>query len=92
MSETTWKKSPQYQRIIEILKDYWLEEPDELKVRVQMDFIKANGEKQSKCICWENPNYTRPRSLEIVALSDMDDAYFKRKEAEFWDISNYRRK
>lgn len=52
-----WRNSIQYQRIIEILEDYWLNEPNELKVRVTMDFIKATGEEQHKCITWINPDY-----------------------------------
>ena len=56
MAQNNRKNSPEYQRILEILSDYWLTEPDELKVRVTMDFVKANGEAQSKCITWVNPN------------------------------------
>jgi len=56
MSRDKWRTAPEYQRILEILSDYWLTEPDELKVRVTMDFVKANGETQSKCITWVNPN------------------------------------
>ena len=56
-----WSDSWQCQRIQEILKDYWLSEPDELYVGVDMTFLKANGEWQKKHIVWFNPNYKRKR-------------------------------
>lgn len=94
MAKANWKKSEHYQRIIEILDAYWLSEPDELKVRVNMDFIKANGETQRKSIVWINPNYkyTDPMDDFVVSLADMNEEYFKRKEQEFWDISKYERR
>ena len=52
-----WKDSYEYKRILEILDTYWLCEAEEFRVRVQMDFVKANGEVQGKCIIWQNPNY-----------------------------------
>ena len=57
-----WKDTPEYQRILEILSDYWLSEPDELKVCVTMEFMKKNGETQAKCITWVNPNLRRDAS------------------------------
>ena len=54
-----WRQEYKYKRIMEILDDYWLTEPDELFVRVSMKFIKANGERQGKLIKWKNPNYER---------------------------------
>ncbi len=50
-----WKDSNEYKRIIEILDDYWLTEKDEKFVRVEMYFQHSNGEQQSKCITWHNP-------------------------------------
>ena len=41
---------------MQILKDYWLDEEDELIVHVKMDFLKVNGESQHKEIYWSNPN------------------------------------
>lgn len=52
-----WRNSIQYQRILEILEDYWLNEPNELKVSVTMDFLKTTGEEQHKRIVWINPDY-----------------------------------
>ncbi len=47
----------EYERILEILYEYWLSEPDELVVRVRMDFLKADGQCQKKEIWWNNPRY-----------------------------------
>lgn len=89
-----WKNEEAYIRILEILSTYWLEEPEELKVRVQLDFVKANGEQQSKCIRWINPNYKYigEKCPAFVSLADMDDEYFKRQEERFWDCKNYVKK
>lgn len=53
--ERPWAKTYEYRRILEILDDYWLTEPDEKVVRIKMSFLKANGEFQSKLITWCNP-------------------------------------
>lgn len=91
MTKGKWKDSPEYQRILEILADYWLTEPDELKVRVTMDFVKANGETQSKRIMWVNPNYRCTRKQrECVRIADiLSEDYSKREEAEFWSVTDY---
>lgn len=52
-----WGNTYEYRRILEVLDDYWLTEPDELEVTVIMEFLHANGETQSKCIGWRNPKY-----------------------------------
>lgn len=46
-----WNKTWQYKRIKEILEDYWLTEPKEDFVQVDMDFIKGK-EFQTKRIIW----------------------------------------
>ena len=51
----TWKNSIEYQRILEILHDYWLSEPDEKLVTVSMYFEHADGQTQEKQITWRNP-------------------------------------
>ena len=44
------KNNPrEYDRILEILDDYWIYEPNEYAVSVEMKFVKANGEYQVKC-------------------------------------------
>ena len=52
-----WKNEYEYQRILEVLEDYWVTEPEEKEVVVDMHFRKANGECQDKHIIWRNPNY-----------------------------------
>lgn len=99
MNRKWWKDSSHYQRILEILNDYWLTEKDEFRVRVQMDFIKANGETQSKCITWQNPNYTcetQPKNLEdcIIDISDLmklsEYELYERAQTKFFNTGkNY---
>lgn len=50
-------RSWQYQRILEILNDYWLDEPEETYVEVAMYFEKRRGkETQTKHIRWGYPS------------------------------------
>lgn len=49
-----WENEYQYQRILQILEDYWLSEKDEVFVRVDMHFEKADGQTQDKRIVWNN--------------------------------------
>lgn len=93
-----WNKCYEYQRILEILKDYWLTEKDEFRVRVSMDFIKADGQTQSKDIRWENPNYTSSNheessgSIELkpISASDLlkktDYELFKEEKEAFFNV------
>jgi hypothetical protein len=62
---TDWKNSRQYKRIIEILEDYWTTEPDEAYVRIDMLFIKGNGETQEKSIVWMNQNMDPDKIAEL---------------------------
>lgn len=81
-----------YKRILEILDEYWLSEPEELAVCVSMEFLKANGENQAKEIRWVNPNYESINKgpLPIIKLSDVqkDIGYPHIKI----DYRNYRKK
>ena len=51
-----WKGTYEYKRILEILDDYWLTEPNEESVEVTMLFIHSDGREQEKVIRWRNPN------------------------------------
>lgn len=55
MPQKYWKDTVQYQRILEVLEDYWLTEKDEDKVVITMEFYKGK-EEQHKQITWVNPN------------------------------------
>ena len=57
MAKKYWKDTYDYERILEILNDYWLEEEDEEEVRVTMYFKHHNGEEQEKEIEWKNPKF-----------------------------------
>lgn len=70
-----WKDTWQYQRILEILDDYWQTEKDEKFVCVTMYFEHADGQYQEKQIIWENPNYEpeskEPNSMSLANLMDV---------------------
>lgn len=96
MSNTYWSDTDQYRRILEILDAYWLSEKNELKVRVRMDFIHADGSTQSKCIMWRNPDLpmtareeerfaSEPRLLSIADIP-RDPAEIYEHEQKFWDM------
>ena len=88
-----WEESNEYKAILEILESYWTMEPNELKVRVTMDFVKANGETQQKCIVWTNPNYEYTgKARRFVSIAEIDESYLQQKEAEFWASANLYRK
>ena len=89
-----WTNSYEYIRILEILEDYWTTQPDELKVRVRMDFVKANGEYQQKEIVWHNPNYryVGPVKNPIRSLADIKPANLRGEDPEFWSVKNYEKK
>lgn len=53
-----WKNTVQYRRILEILDDYWLTEPEEDLVRIDMHFEKGD-ETQDKHIIWRRPSQER---------------------------------
>ena len=51
------EKETMYQRIIEVLSDYWLDEPEETYVEVSMYFEKNKGEEyQTKVFRWGIPH------------------------------------
>lgn len=58
-SKKFWKDAHEYQRILEILNDYWLTEKDELRVCVTLEFEHADGSTQEKRITWVNPNFVK---------------------------------
>ena len=57
-----WNDTREYQRIIEILEDYWVTQPREDKVIVDMKFKRGN-EYQKKTVVWENPNTQKESDL-----------------------------
>jgi len=93
MPKKIWKDTWKYKRILEILDDYWLSQPDEYKVRVQMEFIHSSGEKQRKVIQWQNPNYTddtqkgKPR---LVCMADIEEKELPKDD--WWNVTNIHKK
>lgn len=71
------KNNPrEYDRILEILDDYWIYEPNEYAVSVEMKFVKANGEYQVKCLRWYNRDIdaSEDAKRKVSALFNGDDA------------------
>lgn len=83
-----WKNEYEYQRVLQILDDYWVTEPDELKVRITMDFIKSNGHAQSKVITWVNPNYTHKSVSPLTSMTAQEIAELEIDEDDFYDITD----
>ena len=71
--EREWEKSREYQRILELLDDYWLSAPDEKKVVVDMKFYGAGEEFQSKHIVWHNPNLKDDNKENILKSRSAKD-------------------
>ena len=51
-----WNNSYEYQRILEILEEYWISQADEAEVEINMHFRHRSGATQDKRIIWRNPN------------------------------------
>ena len=87
MSRATryWDGEYEYKRILEILDDYWITSEDEIRVNVEMQFLKGNGEFQKKCITWVNPQIkqadNQPKQIEDLTLPTMED-FEEAKEGE----------
>ena len=64
-------RNHEYVRILEILRDYWLTEKEELEVEVIMKFKHANGETQEKCVTWHNPNYPVSRKPDLISAREL---------------------
>ena len=74
------KNSYEYQRILEILRDYWLEEPEEEYVKVELYFRKANGEEQGKVITWGSEEYFKKTPKEHHRLLRAKDILKMKEE------------
>ena len=68
-----WKLSNEYQRIQEILEDYWLTEPDEAEVTVCMTFRHCDGSIQNKRIVWKNPKLSKQQQYKGVQIRKLSE-------------------
>lgn len=92
MSERYWKNEWQYQRILEILEDYWITQKDEILVNVEMQFVSKDGQFQRKCITWRpkesdsNETYeTKPKEEnEIEEKEKVENIVWFNKERSGW--------
>jgi len=64
-----WKDTFVYQRLLEVLSDYWLEQPDEASVVIDVQFLHRSGEYQAKHLVWDNPNIQWPNDNESDTLT-----------------------
>lgn len=90
----SYKNSKEFRKILDILDDYWLSEPDELRVRVTMDFIHSNGETQTKRIVWQNPDFTCEPPFNpclLNRLSDSNNGIIMNEDEKFWNVQSIRR-
>ena len=75
MAAKSWKLSTEYQRILELLNDYWASESDELAVGVYMEFLHTDGQSQEKQIIWINPNYEyigKEKKSGIIPIAEIE--------------------
>ncbi len=64
-----WSNEYEYKRILKILKDYWLTEPNEECVVVNMYFRHKDGREQWKRISWFCPvEHTETEPAELPAF------------------------
>ena len=73
-----WKNSREYKRILEILHDYWLTEPEEDKAIVSMEFYKGK-ERQSKQISWVNPKnkkWNKNDPIKLISAQELLEMSF----------------
>lgn len=70
---SNWESSKEYQRIQEILEDYWLTEPDEAEVTVCMTFRHSDGSVQNKRIIWKNPKLTKQQARKVVPIKKLSE-------------------
>ena len=68
-----WIRSNQYRRIQEILKDYWLSEPDEAEVTVCMTFRHSDGFVQNKHIVWRNPAFQNQQPHKAAPIRKLSE-------------------
>lgn len=81
MTKKKWENTGHYQRILQILEDYWLTEPEEAYVAVDMEFLKSDGQYQQKRIVWWNPNMDSEKTSAMLKQKhkDMQEAYEEAK-------------
>lgn len=74
-----------YKRILEVLNDYWLSEPKELAVEIRMDFLKSDGQHQTKQIRWLSDEVSIGHYLpEPVSLKELIDRYSSQNTEPRW--------
>ena len=80
----TWKDTIEYRRILEILNDYWVDEPDEAAVTVDMQFQHLDGKTQTKRVVWKNPRLT-DESLQGLDIGEL----FSKEKMRYGEDSNH---
>ena len=70
-----WKNDITYQRILQILDDYWLKNKNEKMVIVEMRFLNWDNQSQYKRICWHNPNVPKMPEETLEATLENSDGF-----------------
>lgn len=84
MSERYWKNEWQYQRILEILDDYWITQKDEILVNVEMQFFNKDGQFQRKCISWRPKEADSNETYEAKPIEEMEIEEKEKVENIVW--------
>lgn len=63
-----WKKTREYEEILRILDDYWIDEPKALEVSVEIKVLYENGIFEDKHIRWYNPAVDEWEDAQLAPL------------------------
>lgn len=74
-----WTDSWQYKRLMEVIEEYWLTQPEEARVEVDLHFLHQNGETQEKHIIWINPNLNELSERAKATRNEYFRAYRKKQ-------------
>lgn len=65
-----WNKEYAYGRLLDILEDYWITQPEEKRVRIDMHFEHMDGRTQDKTITWRNPRCPSEK-MQLIPMSEV---------------------
>ena len=81
-----WDHSREYERILEILDDYWTTQKDEAVVDIDMKFVHKNGECQMKHIRWRHPDILKEQDETSGLIKATSLANAKERPNPFTDL------
>ena len=51
-----WRNTEQYRRMMELLDEYWLDDPSEAYVDAVFTFVNKDGQRRTAHVWWNNPS------------------------------------